>query len=228
MIWKDTGYLLKINSYSETSAVLTFLTKKHGLHNGVVYGATSRKKKNYLQIGNKFTLNWKSKSEDSLGYYDLELENSITAKYFNNPSKLLFILSLSEISCKSLAERYEYSFLFERTDFFFKNIFSENALKLYIEWELNLLKAIGYEIDTNNKEFNFFKNETGELILQIDQKKFIYPNFLINHNSLYDKKDLYNALFINKFVLNKFIFEPNKIRFPLARNRLEKYAHDKK
>ncbi|NCW59404.1 MAG: DNA repair protein RecO, partial [Proteobacteria bacterium] len=32
---------------------------------------------------------------------------------------------------------------------------------------------------------------------------------------------------ISKFILNKFIFEPNKIRFPIVRNRLEKMLHDK-
>ena len=45
MIWQDTGYLLKINNYSENSSVATFITNRHGLHNGIVYGATSKKKK---------------------------------------------------------------------------------------------------------------------------------------------------------------------------------------
>ena len=73
MIWTDTGYLLKINNFSENSSVATFLTNSHGLHNGIIYGATSRSKKKYLQLGNKFIINWKSKSEDSLGYYNLGL-----------------------------------------------------------------------------------------------------------------------------------------------------------
>jgi Recombinational DNA repair protein (RecF pathway) len=45
MIWQDSGYLLKINNYSENSSVATFITSAHGLHNGIVYGASSKKKK---------------------------------------------------------------------------------------------------------------------------------------------------------------------------------------
>ena len=227
MIWKDTGYLVKLTNFSENSAVLTFLTHNHGLHNGVVYGANSKKKKNYLQIGNKFTLNWKSKSEDSMGYYNLELENSNAAQYFDNPSKLLFILSISEICCKVLAERYDYNSLYEFTDFFFKNIISKHAHKFYIEWEMELLKAAGYEININNDNFNFSKNHNNEWLLHIDEKKFFYPNFLIDSSEDYTDRDLYNGLLISKFILNKFIFEPNKIRFPIVRNRLEKMLHDK-
>ena len=45
MNWKDIGYLLKIVNYSENSSVASFVTHKHGLHKGVIYGATSKKKR---------------------------------------------------------------------------------------------------------------------------------------------------------------------------------------
>ena len=59
MNWKDIGYLLKIVNYSENSSVASFVTHEHGLHKGVIYGATSKKKRitykleiNFLYIGN--------------------------------------------------------------------------------------------------------------------------------------------------------------------------------
>ena len=56
MIWQDTGYLLKINNYSENSSVATFITNRHGLHNGIVYGATSKKKKITYKLEINFSL----------------------------------------------------------------------------------------------------------------------------------------------------------------------------
>ena len=228
MNWKDIGYLLKISNYSENSSIATFVTSEHGLHKGVIYGATSKKKKNYLQIGNKFSLNWKSKSEDALGYYDLELKNAVTAKFFDEPIKLSFIQSLSELCCKTLAERYDYSELFDYTDFFINNISKANALKLYILWEKELLTAIGFELNPDNKNFNFYKNNLSQWILEIDKQKFLYPNFLIDSNSVYEDTDLYEGLVINKFILKRFVFEPNRIRFPEVRERIEKKLNEKK
>ena len=50
MNWKDIGYLLKLSNYSENSSIATFVTCSHGLHQGVVYGATSKKKKTTYKL----------------------------------------------------------------------------------------------------------------------------------------------------------------------------------
>ena len=50
MNWKDEGYLISKNNYNENSLVVIFFTKKHGCVHGIIYGGTSRKIKNYLQI----------------------------------------------------------------------------------------------------------------------------------------------------------------------------------
>ena len=65
-------------------------------------------------------------------------------------------------------------------------------------------------------------------ILEIDKQKFLYPNFLIYSNSVYEDTDLYEGLVINKFILKRFVFEPNKIRFPEVRERIEKKLNEKK
>jgi DNA repair protein RecO (recombination protein O) len=97
---------------------------------------------------------------------------------------------------------------------------------MYIEWEQELLKSIGFEINPDNKNFNFYKNNSSEWIFEIDTKKFTYPNFLIDSSSDYDNTDLYRGLVVNKFILKKFIFEPNRIRFPEVRERIEKKTNE--
>ena len=48
MHWKDTGYLLSKNQFNENSAISEVFTKNHGKISGIIFGATSKKLKNYL------------------------------------------------------------------------------------------------------------------------------------------------------------------------------------
>ena len=76
MIWTDEGYLVKLINYSENSIIANFFTNNHGYYSGIIYGGNSKKYKNKLQIGNKLHLHYKSKTEDSLGYFNCELLTS--------------------------------------------------------------------------------------------------------------------------------------------------------
>ena len=64
MNWDDKGFLLSKNKYNENSLIAEFYTKDHGKVSGLIFGGTSKKIKNYLQIGNKIYLNFSSKSEN--------------------------------------------------------------------------------------------------------------------------------------------------------------------
>ena len=83
MYWKDEGYLLSKKNLSENSIIIEAFTLDHGKYSGVVYGGTSRKQKKYFQIGNKIMLNWNSKSENKIGYFNIEIIDPISPKYFD-------------------------------------------------------------------------------------------------------------------------------------------------
>ena len=68
MNWTDTGILLSKSKFQENSTIVNFYTKNHGKCSGIIFGASSKKIKNYLQIGNELHLNYNSKSNDSFGY----------------------------------------------------------------------------------------------------------------------------------------------------------------
>ena len=53
MNWDDTGFLLSKNKYNENSLITEIFTKNHGKVSGIIFGGTSKKIKNYLQIGNQ-------------------------------------------------------------------------------------------------------------------------------------------------------------------------------
>ena len=93
MFWADYGYLLSKNKFGENSLITEFYTKNHGKVSGIIYGATSKKIRNYLQLGNKFYVNYNSKSENKLGYFKIEIEKILTPKFFDDKKRLSCIVS---------------------------------------------------------------------------------------------------------------------------------------
>ena len=76
MNWDDSGYLISKNRYNENSLIAEIFTKNHGKISGIIFGGTSKKIKNYLQIGNKLFVNYNAKNEIRIGYFKIEILNA--------------------------------------------------------------------------------------------------------------------------------------------------------
>ena len=97
MQWEDQGFLLSKNRYSENSLIAEFFTKNHGKVSGMIFGATSKKIKNYLLLGNKFYINFNSKNENNIGYFKVEIEQVLTPKYFDDQKKTFLYYFINEL-----------------------------------------------------------------------------------------------------------------------------------
>ena len=95
MNWTDKGILLSKNKFQENSTIVNFYTKNHGKCSGIIFGASSKKVKNYLQIGNELHLNYNSKSDDSFGYFKVEILKVNTTLFF--AQKKIHVLHYSSI-----------------------------------------------------------------------------------------------------------------------------------
>ena len=93
MNWDDTAFLLSKNKYNENSLISEVFTKEHGKITGIIFGGTSKKIKNYLQIGNKFHISYNSKSENKIGYFKIEIDQALSPLYFDEQKKLSCIIS---------------------------------------------------------------------------------------------------------------------------------------
>ena len=93
MIWDDIGFLLSKNKYNENSLIVEIYTKNHGKVSGIIFGGTSKKIKNYLQIGNQLYVNFNAKSENKLGYFKIEIYEAFSPYYFDDLQKLSCISS---------------------------------------------------------------------------------------------------------------------------------------
>ena len=218
MQWDDIGYLVSKNRYNENSVMVEFYTKDHGKCSGVIFGGTSRKIKNYLQIGNKFYINYNYKIEGKLGYFKVEIFKVYTPFYFNNKKKLLCITSAMNLIKLLTVELQENFKIFDAIEDFFINLNNENWTKKYVFWELKILKYIGYDIDLKkiiNSEI--IKNEKKYYLKSNTNKKYI-PNFLIDKDDKrIDNDSLLKGLNLVGDYMNKNILKPNNINYPNTR-----------
>ena len=218
MQWDDIGYLVSKNRYNENSIIAEFYTKDHGKCSGVIFGGTSKKIKNYLQIGNKFHINYNYKIEGKLGYFKVEIFKVYTPFYFNNKKKLLCITSAMNLIKLLTVELQENFKIFDAIEDFFINLNNENWTKKYVFWELKILKYIGYDIDLKkiiNSEI--IKNEKKYYLKSNTNKKYI-PNFLIDKDDKQiDNDSLLKGLNLVGDYMNKNILKPNNINYPNAR-----------
>ena len=120
-----------------------------------------------------------------------------------------------------LPERQVNKKIFHSFDNFINNLSDKNWVKLYILWELSLIKELGFEISIpkNIDSSNTYKNS-----IEINGKIFKIPKLLLSENLKNDSLlDIYEALSFNKNLIIENFLNPNKIKFPLSRSILEKY-----
>ena len=94
MIWEDECYLLSKKKFRENANIINIFTKKKGKLDGIVYGGTSRKIRNYLQISNKLFVSHNLKNENKIGYFKTELIKPISPLYFNDKERTSALISL--------------------------------------------------------------------------------------------------------------------------------------
>ena len=216
MKWQDKGYLLSINKYNENSAIADFFTENNGKVSGVIFGATSKKIKNYLLIGNKFHLNFNFKQDSKLGYFKTEIDKATTPNYLENKKKLFCIIYTMNLIKTLTADTETNKNIYQLLNNFFELLNKNNWLVFFIFWELNFYKTIGYDIDFKNYVTNTIVNGHEKFIVESTKKTI--PNFLVNNDiNTKNENDIFSAFKIVGEFLDKSILKPNNISFPSSR-----------
>jgi len=224
MIWEDECYLLSKRKFRENANIINIFTKKKGKLDGIVYGGTSRRVRNYLQISNKLFVSHISKNENRIGYFKTELIKPISPLYFNDKERTSALISVCTLLNILLPDSQPNKKIYVSFEKLINSINLENWIFLYIFFELNLIKELGY--DTNLVEhFKNVKDDKDFLKIKIDGYIYEIPNYLIekkipvNFTNLLIRKSLY---FTRHVMQNKF-FIPNNLAFPKSRVILENY-----
>tara|TARA_B100000035_G_scaffold308487_1_gene313233 strand:- start:1527 stop:2207 length:681 start_codon:yes stop_codon:yes gene_type:complete len=224
MIWEDECYLLSKRKFRENANIINIFTQKKGKMDGIVYGGTSRKIKNYLQISNKLFVSHTSKSENRIGYFKTELIKPISPLYFSDKERTTALISICTLLNILLPDSQPNKKIYNSFENLINSISLEKWIFIYIFFEINLIKELGY--DTNLKEYlNINKNINEIIKVKIDGYVYEIPNYLI-HKKI--PENITNSLirmslyFTRQVMQNKF-FIPNKLLFPKSRIILENY-----
>ena len=132
MIWEDECYLLSKRKFRENANIINIFTKEKGKVDGIVYGGTSRKIRNYLQISNKLFVSHSSKSENKIGYFKTELIKPISPLYFNDKERTSALISICSLLNILLPESQQNKKIYNSFEKLINSINLENWIFIYI------------------------------------------------------------------------------------------------
>ena len=224
MNWEDECYLLSKNKFRENANIINIFSPKKGKVAGIVYGGNSRKIRNFLQISNKLFVMYNSKNENKIGYFKPELIKPISPLYFDDKERTSALISICSLLNMLLPESQPNTNIYKSYENFLSSINLDNWIILYIFFELNLIKDLGFDPDlskfhNNNSQSNYTKK------IKIDTFTYEVPEYLITRKP---PEKLSNQLikkslnFTRSIIQNRF-FLPNNLPFPKARVLLENY-----
>ena len=218
MIWDDVGFLLSKNRYNENSLIAELYTKNHGKVPGIIFGGTSKKIKNYLQIGNNLHINFNSKSENRIGYFKIEIQQAFSPYYFDNQKKLSCISSAMQLVRILTAESQKNENIYNLMENFYNLLNKDDWIKNYIFWELELFKLLGYDLVFENLVDKKIIDNKIEYISKSSIDKKIVPRFLLEKSiNTDDLSTLLDGLKLVGDYLEKSILKPNNLSQPISR-----------
>ena len=218
----DQGFLINKLKYNENSIIADFYTRQNGRISGIIFGGTSKKIKGYLEIGNYFHLNLNSKNESKILSIKAEILKAYTPIYFNNQKKLHCIISAMSLIKNLTPENENNIEIFNLIENFFNILEKKNWLKNYINWELMLLKYLGYDLNLKNIIHKENVNNTEVYYVKSSTQKKIVPNFLIKESiENVDNIEILKGFTIVTNYMEKNIFLPNNMKIPAQRKEFE-------
>ncbi len=220
MKWIDTGFLISKNKYNENSVIAEIFTLNNGKTTGIIFGASSKKIKSYLEIGNLLHVNYSSKTPEKMGSFKIEISKANTAYFFENKIKLHCIVSTMNLIKILTVENQSNKNLYNLINNFFENIKLDKWLKEYILWELEFYKVLGYNLNLKDLVQKEEQNGTTNYFVISNNEKKNIPSFLVNEKTQdqdINKDDLFNAIKILNNFLEKSILRPSNIHFPHER-----------
>ena len=224
MNWEDECYLLSKRKFRENANIINVFTKSKGKVSGVVYGGNSRKIRNYLQLSNKLFVIYNSKNENKAGYFKTELIKPVSPSYFNDKKRTSALISLCSILNILLPELQPNQSIFKSFEKLIESLNLENWVILYIFFELNLIKNLGY--DPNLSKFkNDVTNEDEIKRIKIESFYYEVPEYLIS-KKIPDKASNYlikKSLYFTRHIIQNRFFIPNNLTFPKSRIIFESY-----
>lgn len=233
MQWTDQGIVLGLRAFGENSSIVTVLCENHGKHMGLVRGARSKTARATLQAGNLVRVTWTARLEDHLGVMTCELIDGFGARAIASKTALGNLNCLCDTIDSLLSERDKQKPIFQSALTLLENLNELNIFAvLYAHWEIAVLETLGYGLDlskcaqTNQRdELIYVSPKSGRAVSRTagepyHDKLLKLPNFLLVEDFTPPPEDIYNALILSGYFLDKIFWSGQNKQYPAARTRL--------
>jgi len=142
---ESTGIIISLRPFGERDAVARIFTENHGVLTGLLRGAGTNSKNKPL-VGQMGTVSWNARLDSQLGVFHFEAQKNLGLPAMMDSGKLAFMNSMFALIETLLPEREAYPDLYESTVNTLCDINSES----YLQWELVLLRDLGYALDLSH------------------------------------------------------------------------------
>ena len=217
MNFQDKGFLISKTRYNENSVIAEFYTENNGKVSGLIFGATSVKLKSFLFLGNEFNIQFSSKNQNKTGYFKVEIEKIFTPHYLESKIKLNCIIYAIYLIKILTVENQSNKKIYEQFYKLYNLLNSDEWIKNFVFWELEVMKLVGYDINFNDYVDVKKLNDNQTYISTFDGLKEI-PSFLLKKctNKITNEELKHGLKLVGDF-LNKSVLIPNNINYPNSR-----------
>ncbi|TCS64232.1 DNA repair protein RecO [Varunaivibrio sulfuroxidans] len=233
--WSDRGIVLSLRKHGESSAIVSLLTRAHGVHGGLVRGGTGKRARGDLQPGNLLDVHWRARLEDHLGAYKCEMIEAYSAAVLDRPGPLAALSAACALSLTALPERESHPPIFDALTVLLGHLHRPHWAALYVRWELGFLAQTGFPLDLTRcaasgvtEDLVFVSPKSGRAVCAAEgrpyrDKLLELPPFLrpqVRDGSAFSRHEIAAGLRLTAFFLGRFIYDPMGRPLPDARLRL--------
>ncbi|MBO7645229.1 MAG: DNA repair protein RecO [Alphaproteobacteria bacterium] len=144
---ETNGILINIRPFSERDAIAHIFTRDNGVLVGLMRGANVARKNKPL-IGQVGGVSWNARLDSQLGVFHFEPEKNLAAPLMMNNDLLKIMNAVFALIYTLIPERESYENLYCETMGLLQNVANtEKPFDLYLNWEISLLKDLGYALD---------------------------------------------------------------------------------
>ncbi len=142
---ETVGILISLRPFNERDCVARIFTPDNGVLVGMLRGAAVAKK-NRPMVGQYGSVLWGARLDSQLGVFHWEVEKNVAAPIMMNTKSLLAMNAAFDVLTALLPEREAYQNLYAETLVLLQQLSGGN-FNAYLEWEIALLRELGYALD---------------------------------------------------------------------------------
>ena len=232
MEWTDHAVVLSARKHGENAAIVTLLTEEHGRHAGLIRGAMGKRARGLIQPGNRVIATWRARIADHLGTFSCELMRASSALLLDDPLRLAGLSAACAMAATALPEREPHRQLYDGLVAFLEALPGEDWPSLYVRWELDLLRELGFGLDLSscaatgrNDQLAYVSPKSGQAVSLAAGEPYRrallpLPPFLLTGRLAESQAEIANGLTLAEYFLEHHVFAEGRQKIPPARRRL--------